>query len=184
MSSRDEAGTRKAGRSQGHIHETVDVRHRHLRARIDKDIAPLILETWRAGVETHCSCQDASVLGPERQWVNGWIQLGFPSVVEVRRWSRIITKHQKGGRSLYNRITQSGCRGVVCWHYEISAYDASYDEAADDVVGPSTLEFRVFVYFPRRDLAVVMRRLHAFNRRSEPRSGRLSPRSNRAEARS
>jgi hypothetical protein len=138
-----------------------------MRARIDEDIAPLVLETWKAGVETQCSCQDARVLGDDaRPWLNGHIQLAFPTFDDARRWLDIVAKHQKGGRSLYNRMTHSGCRGVVTWHYEVSAYDAAFDEDCDETLGPTTLDFIVFVYFPRSDVATVVRRLRAHNARA------------------
>jgi hypothetical protein len=157
----------KARRSHRQAHKTVLVRHGGMRARIDEDIAPLVLETWKAGVETHCSCQDARVLGDEeRPWMSGWIQLGFPAFDAARCWLDIVAKHEKGGRSLYNRMTHFGCRGIVTWHWEASPYDAAYDEGCDETIGPTTLDFMVFVYFPRSDVARVVRRLRAHNARA------------------
>jgi hypothetical protein len=39
-------------------HEQVRIQHEGMEAEVDKKIAPLILELWREGIKTLCSCQD------------------------------------------------------------------------------------------------------------------------------
>jgi hypothetical protein len=153
----------------GRVHKAVVVRHRGMHARIDADIAPLVLETWKAGVRTHCSCQDAGA-GPDgSRSAKGWIQLGFPSVAHARTWLRLVAKHRKGARTLYHRQTSSSVgRWRSQWRWDVSVYDAAYDWGRDETVGPATLDFRVFVYFPRADMAAVVRRLKESNRRRRP----------------
>jgi hypothetical protein len=157
----------------------VLVRHASARALIDEKIAPLVLETWKAGVRTHCSCEDAGSLRDDDDRMRGWVQLGFPSVEHARVWLRIVARHRRGRRTLYHRMTSAlreRCR--TRWRWEVSAFDAAYDWASGTSGGPATLDFRVFVYFPRADLAIVVRRLREHNRapvtRRRPRDGSRS----------
>ncbi len=145
-------------------HTAVLVRRGSTRALIDGRIAPLVLETWRAGVRTHCSCEDAGSLRDDDQ-MRGWVQLGFPSVEHARAWLRIVARHRRGRHTLYHRMTSAlreRCR--TRWRWEVSAFDAAYCWASGTNAGPTTLDFRVFVYFPRADLATVVRRLREHNR--------------------
>jgi hypothetical protein len=150
------------------VHRTVLVEHGSLRAEIDEALAPLVVETWKAGVSTHCSCEDPAALGEDRRSLTGYVQLGFPCVAEAQAWVRIVRNHERsGGAALYNRMTHRGIRGEAGWQYAVSAYDAAYDYAADRSMGPSALDFLVFVYVPRADLPTVLRRLEAHNSRRE-----------------
>jgi len=142
-------------------HETVLVEHGRLRQNIDKKIAPLILETWKAGVSTDYSCEDQRKPGDKEAWV----VLGFPSVTEARKWMRIVAPHKKDLRWLHNQEMRVACRemrrrGVACWRWETYAYDAVYG-----ATGPTRLDFGVLVRFPVSDLGTIMRRLRANNRR-------------------
>ncbi len=157
------------------VHNAVLVRHGRTRALIDEKVAPLVLETWRAGIRTHCSCEDAGSLRDDAR-LRGWVQLGFPSVEHARAWMRIVARHRRGQRTLYHRMTSAlreRCRAR--WRWEVSAFDAAYCWASDTSHAPTTLDFRVFVYFPRADLVAVTRRLRAHNRaratRRRPRDG-------------
>jgi len=147
-------------------HQTVVVQHGRLRAHVDEKIALLVLETWRAGVRTHCSCEDAGNLRDDGR-MRGWVQLGFPSVEHARAWLRIVARYRGGRRTLYHRMTSAlreRCRAR--WRWEVSAFDAAFCWASGTSAGPTTLDFRVFVYFPRADLAAVVRRLREHNRAS------------------
>jgi hypothetical protein len=157
------------------MHKAVLVRHGRTRALIDEKVALLGLETWKAGVGTHCSCEDAGSLRDDER-LRGRVQLGFPSAEHARAWLRIVARHRRGRRTLYHRMTSAlreGCRAR--WRWEVSALDAAYCWASDTSEGPTTLDFRVFVYFPLADLATVVRRLREHNRapvtRRRPRDG-------------
>ena len=90
------------------------------------------------------------------------------SVEHARLWLRLVAKHRKGTRTLYHRMTCSSVRrGTSFWRWEVAAYDAAYDWSADAVRGPSSLDFRVFVYFPNTDLAAVVRLLKESNDRAD-----------------
>ena len=156
-------------------HSTVFVRHGGQRALVDRAIVPLVEETWRAGIRTHCSCQDAGVLG-NAPWTKGRVQVGFPTVEDARQWLAIVAVHRRGVRTLYHRMTGSMVRRCASrWRWEVSAYDAAYDWDHDSAAGPARLDFRVFLYFPRADLLTVVRRLRKHNRapvaRRRPRDG-------------
>ena len=142
-------------------HKTVLLEHGRWRESIDKNIASLILETWKAGVSTDYSCEDEREPGDK----DAWVVLGFPSVTAARRWMRIVAGHKKDLRWLHNQEMRVTCRemqrrGVACWRWETYAYDAVYG-----ATGPTRLDFGVLVRFPASDLVTVMRRLRARQRR-------------------
>lgn len=151
----------------GREHNTVVVRHGKMVADIDEAIAALVVETWKAGVSTDSSCQDARDPGDAEPWVF----LDFSSVGDARRWMAIVAAHRKDGRWLHNQAMRQACRdmrmrGAACWRWDTSAYDAVYT-----VVGATKLDFLVGVRFPRSDLAIVLRRLRAANRAGARQTG-------------
>ncbi len=150
-------------------HDAVVVRHGRMRAHIDEAIAPLVLETWKAGVETHCSCEDAEWHFADKKR-GKWVQLGFPSFADAQAWLRIVAGHKKGGHSLYNRALSFVPRGSDCtswrrrrWRWEISTRDTSADWGKDVVYAPTALDFLVFVYFTCAEVPLLVRRLRTHN---------------------
>ena len=108
-------------------HKTVLVELGRWREDIDKNIAPLILETWKAGVSTDYSCEDEREPGDK----DAWVVLGFPCVTEACTWMRIVAAQKKDGRWLHNQEMRVACRemrqrGVAWWRWETYAYDGVY----------------------------------------------------------
>ena len=149
-------------------HKTVLVEHGRWRENIDKNIAPLVRETWKAGVKTDYSCEDQREPGD----TDAWIVIGFPSVASARKWMRLVAKWKKDLRWLHNQEMRVTCRemrrrGGACWRWETYAYDSVYG-----ATGPTRLDFGVLVRFPRSDLVTIVRRLRANNRSPTRTSGR------------
>ena len=46
-------------------HKTVQVKYKDMIAEIDEEIAPLILEIWKADINTDNSCQ----ANPDEDWI-------------------------------------------------------------------------------------------------------------------
>jgi hypothetical protein len=149
-------------------HKTVHIRHGDLEADVDRQIAPLILEMWRAGIETYQSCQAAP---------RGWIWVQFDSQVALERFLNIVGIYEPDKKSLherarygYDRIT-SKRRGQ--WEYVAVVDDLSVEE--DDSGDGATEEIYhgypdymllIGMHFPRRDLPTVLRRLVEHNRKN------------------
>ena len=158
-------------RSSGQRHKTVRVRVGSESASIDAAIAALIKEIWLLGISTFCSCENAGdTIGPDRYGMprHGFAQVGFPSEYEARRFLTLVTKFEKGGRSLYNRITHGGCRGVAkCWEYEVSIFDDGYDWDSDSREEGAEIGFRVLIYLPAADVPILVKRLRRLRERRE-----------------
>jgi hypothetical protein len=144
-------------------HTEVLVRHGALRAQIDEKIAPLVLETWKADVETVSSCQD-SFDGPSH-WFLGTIQLTFASLADAQKWLRIVVT-QTGKDALgypteakKSKSDRLGWR----WHWTADPYNAAYQRKRGEVVGAPVLDCMVHVFFPSKDLSKVIERLKAHN---------------------
>jgi len=150
-------------------HETTVVRHGEWAAHVDKNIAPLVLETWKAYVPTVSSCEDARRHFQDRP-PGTWVLLGFTHVPAARRWLSIVAPHEKGGQSLYNRAMYFVPKGMdrarlrpVHWRWEVSVYDRSARHTKDEVEGLPAFDFYVFVYFLRDEVPILLDRLRAYN---------------------
>jgi hypothetical protein len=149
-------------------HPQVRVKHGPLEADVDVEIAPLIKELWRAGVDTVMSCQDNTA---GRVWIQ------FFSSQSLERFLNIVGEYEEGEGSLYDRIqsaddcTTRPDRGG--WWYSLCPSDVACDEeddhdeeaGADEWLEPQFAAC-LSVRFPRADLPTVLQRLKQFNRMS------------------
>ena len=76
-------------------HCTVHVTFGEQHADIDKGIAPLIREMWRAGIVTSQCCQDSPP---------GWIWLEFMSSFELEKFLDIVGAYENTVGSLHDRM--------------------------------------------------------------------------------
>ena len=147
-------------------HQTVRVVHGDQKADVDKAIAPLIREMWRAGIETYQSCQDRPA---------GYVWIQFDSSHELERFLNIIGDYEAAHGSLHYRMRHGydclGGRRVGQWHYVVGAYDLAVDEVNTEAggvqeicVGPPDFMVLIAVHFPHADLPQVLKRLKRFNR--------------------
>jgi len=147
-------------------HATVHIAHGGLKAEVDRGIAPLVLELWKAGIMTRQSCQ-ADAQG------RVWIQ--FQTTADLVRFLEIVTRNDFKPGSLCDRALYGYDRIAVPaprqWQYEVVVHDFATDEieVKDGVwreirLGPP--DFRVFtsVRFPRCDIITALRRLQKHNR--------------------
>lgn len=122
-------------------HREVRVQWDGLDAEIDEQIAPLILELWKAGLMTLMSCQD----NPE-----GWVWVQFPLVVFAEAFMDLMEK--ESGISPFDLRHR--------WKYDIypiTLHEALFGDYPEELMptGPS-LRFTVSVRFPKADLPAIL----------------------------
>lgn len=125
-------------------HKTVLVKYRKRKARIDEDIAPLILECWKRRITTTNSCQD--------NVPKGYVWIEFFSSFDAAEFIRILQiKHTPDLNGLFNRVYQR-------WWYEGGSIRRKWRYRAHPTqIGEITF-FAVSIRFPRSDLPFVLSR--------------------------
>lgn len=121
-------------------HPTVVVRVGDWTAPIDKEIAPLIKEIWKAGIGTVLSCQ-------ENQPGITWIAFVITNVADFLHI--VVGEYNDEIDSLYNRIRQEweDSKRVGWWEYEIFSQGFPM----------------VSIRFPKTDIPILVERLQAKN---------------------
>jgi hypothetical protein len=149
-----------------HAHPVTHIAHGDIEAEVDRGIAPLVLEAWRAGVTTRQSCEEDP---------HGLVWLQFETIVDLLDFLTIVSGNSFQRRSLYDRLLYGYDRiAEPCanqWRYEIVVHDLAVDEVEirDGVwkeihLGSPMFQAFVSVRFPRRDIPPVFHRLKKYNR--------------------
>jgi hypothetical protein len=142
-------------------HRQVEIEWRGLRAEVDEEIAPLVLELWKAGIVTTNSCQENF---PGIAWIE------FLSTRDAKKFLNLIVEYpvdteEPFWETLYGRIT--GCGSDDAWDYNLHLYDRGVDEevVGNEVIqnctGPADFEYSVSIRFPRTDIPLILERLHS-----------------------
>jgi hypothetical protein len=141
-------------RQHGTGHPQVHVKVGPMEADVDEQLAPLISEMWRAGVETIMSCQhhptpEFEKSGLPTAWV--WLYMYAPHAEQF--CSIVAGEHDEDPNSLYQRISGD----------KLSDPDRNwwYDGHATNVHGE--IMFDISVRFPVEDLPEVYERMRRFN---------------------
>jgi hypothetical protein len=163
----------RRGRAHAALRVTVGI----MSAPIDRKLAPLIREMWRAGIRTWTSCENVDDIGSIHPYGfsrAGWALIGFPTLEDAVTFMTLVTRFEPGGKSLYNSITRQGCRGVRAWDYTVNPIDYSYDERRDryrpEARGVARFGFGMTICFPQSDLPVLVSRLQEQNARAPGRT--------------
>ena len=145
-------------------HKTVHVRWQDFEAEIDKNIAPLILELWKADLITCNSCEKTR---------DGLVWIEFIDTNCTERFLGIVARYEEETGSLYNRIRGKWVpdSGVLegAWRYRSDVEDFAVKETevngeiTEAYSGPSQFLFSMSVYFPPSDLPAVVDRLKSHN---------------------
>ena len=158
-------------------HPAVTVTHGELAAEVDVELAPLVLEVWKAGITTIHSCQDvgenvASLTGQLPHLDDlvrreaGRASIGFPTQEALVAF--LDAAANAGGRDeLYERMVHWASPGA--WQLVVAVQDRGLagGDAGTAVDGTprSRLEPASFqVRFPRTDVAEVIERMRRHNR--------------------
>lgn len=147
-------------------HPQVHIEWGDQAAEVDEGIAPLILELWKAGIDTMMSCQD----NDGRLWIE------FPDTADAARFLDVVADYDEDVESIYNRATGEwepddweAFRAERAWHYSTSPIDYGVDQIAfgDDQafadLGHRDFGFTLSVRFPLSDYPTVAARLEAWN---------------------
>ncbi len=137
-------------------HPQARIEHAGKSADVDEQIAPLVLELWRANLLTIASCQD----------LGGRVSIEFEDGRTAETFLNLVAGERSSDvDSIYNRIIVEEepddweyFRRHRIWEYE-AGRPIDYAEA-----GPPDFEFwGVAVRFPHGDLDEVLRRVRHFN---------------------
>ncbi|HJM33410.1 MAG: hypothetical protein QF868_05565 [Candidatus Marinimicrobia bacterium] len=129
-------------------HDTVLVEYGGLNAQIDKEIAPLILETWKADIQTIFSCQEDFDL-PSHAYIQ------FPDIYEAEEFLKISFNNDD---SLRLRISQNYPEHI--WFYKTwPIIFPNNDKNEETIILWSTV-----VYISRFDLKTVTKNLISHNK--------------------
>jgi len=143
-------------------HDTVYLNYQNTKVPIDKKIAPLLKEIWKCGARTTSSCEDIGDSNSEPDTL-GVCMLQFENTKDAICFLNAATVFHKGGKSLFNRMSHCGCFGVIPWKYDIIPYDRAYEwtRKKEFYNGPADYGFLVTIYFPKSDIAPIMKKLRA-----------------------
>ena len=143
--------------TSGRHHPAVFVEFGELREEIDVKIAPLILEIWKAGIQTMMSCQETD---PETAWIE------FDSPEDLLRFLNLVTEHEVGVDVLYNRVNPQlrGDQSLPSWEFLVNFLDLCEDTEDQKDLGMVDFEMTIGAYFPHADIPVLLARLQTFNR--------------------
>ena len=155
-----------ANRPNRERHEQVHIRYGDFEADVDVGIVPLILEIWKAGIETMMSCEDNR---------GGWVWIAFPVAECAEHFLNCVARYEEDIYSLYNRIRHAWTPPTPTldgwWEYDLMVDDmaVTWEELEDGTIeesctDPSDFSLSVSIRFPRSDLSVVMKNLAEYNR--------------------
>jgi hypothetical protein len=142
--------------TRGNRHPVARIEHDGKSAEIDEEIAPLVLELWRANLWTVSSCQD----------VRGRVHIDFADWAAAEAFVNLVVGERSSDvESLYSRIVVDDepddweqFRRRRVWEF---GGGRPIDYAA---TGQPDLGFWcVAVMFPRNDLELVFQRVRDFN---------------------
>ena len=137
-------------------HSAVIVAVGPWREEIDEDLAPLIREIWKAGIETLMSCQETE---PGIAWIE------FDSIPELLRFLDLITTYEPGVDTLYNRIHHqlTGPMSAPTWEYQLNLMDMFEGQEEQLIDQRACFDATVGVYFPQTDIPRLVDCLESFN---------------------
>lgn len=166
-------------------HRAIVVSHGRWSAEVDVEMAPLVLEVWRAGIETIHSCQDVGEniaglaaqlphLKPVARREAGRASVGFADLDGLMAFQEALAN--AGPRDdFYERMLHWA--SPRAWQCVVGITDAGLEEGAGPVASDGSPMSRLAaasfqVRFPRADVEEITRRLRRHNRGEEVALGR------------
>lgn len=145
-------------------HPQVTITHGERVAEVDEGIAELILELWKADINTAMSCQH----NQDRVWIM------FPTATDAERFLNTVVVFDDDIDSIYNAVTSvvepddwETYRAERAWRFDAEAHDYGTEWPEDDgpviETGPRDFAIGISVRFPHSDYTTVLARLQAAN---------------------
>lgn len=148
--------------------KTVQVRWKDHDAQIDEELAPLMLELWKADLK-------ASYI-PENTR-SEWVQLDFCPVRDAELFLNIVAEYEDTSDSLYNRAQDAwvppyedleGAWEFRVWVDDMAVKKTEADGKLNEVcAGPRDFVFSLAVLVPRSDFPKVLDRMKRHNEKNE-----------------
>jgi hypothetical protein len=148
--------------AHGTGHPQVHIKVDDIEADVDVELAPLITEMWKAGIDTMMSCQQHDTPELEKYGnPTSWVWLDFATAEDAETFlTRVAGDYDPDPESMFQRIAGEPDKGSKRdWWYECHAMD-SRDEKDP---GGGCVMFDVSVRFPRDELPEVFQRMKAHN---------------------
>ncbi len=124
-------------------HETIKLKYNNQYIDIDKKIAPLITEIWKAGFKTNNSCQN--------NVPRGYIWISFNDSIDMKKFINIIFQGKNNKEDIIVRGLDSPCYTPNSWKYKIDIYNL-YEPVDNIFVNCS-------IRFPFTDLKYVYKKI-------------------------
>lgn len=148
-------------------HPQVKISHGEMTAEVDEKLADLILEMWKAGMDTIMSCQQ----GPESFGGRAWVQMPADS---AEAFLDIVAPFDPDD-DFYHRVAGDWepedwetFRLEHAWQYRTEPMNLGVDEkeledgtVEEFAVGPTSFIFLVQILLPPADIPELVRRLRA-----------------------
>lgn len=146
----------------GADHRLVRMRHRGREIDVDEEMAPLIQELWRAGIETVACCQEGE---------DGLAWIEFRQAGDAERFLNAVAVYEDGNASLYRRLSwlaftpdeEGGARlHPKSWRYWVRPVDETLQTEGPASNRPAFV-LSLSVLFPREDLPILLGRMRGRN---------------------
>jgi hypothetical protein len=156
--------TKKEKLTMPNTHKQVMIEVNRRKADVDEGIADLIVELWKADIDTFMSCQDNRP--------KGYVWIQFASAYDGDAFLNIVAQNPElEGQTLYNRIHNRWDVIKKTWRYSIAVFDYGLieDEGEDNTLeeshtGDVELRFTVSIRFPLSDYETVLSRMVEHNK--------------------
>lgn len=162
------------------MHPTVELEYQGETVEIDEDLAPLISEIWKAGIDTTDACQDVGEAVsqlvehlPHTKALSerslGRASIGFASEVDLCKFYDALAN--SGPRDAFY-VRMMHWAAPDAWEVKSQVVD-DYDD--EETKTPQRSLFyiseKVTAEFPRTDIPEILRRMRSFNAGELPEPG-------------
>lgn len=140
----------------GSEHKKTVVRHQGHSAAIDEEIAPLILELWKAHIATASSCQESP---KGRAWIR------FASPADALSFVNVVSKYVPEEEPFYRRMIGKD-KTPRDWKFALEPKQVVEWAGVPDQLNwkpPAKIAFEVSLWIPTDDIGVVAALLKDYN---------------------
>jgi hypothetical protein len=124
---------------------------------VDREVAPLVTELWKAGFEASDVYE-----------YDGVVRVGLPSMEEAARLFNVVGRYEAGYDAFYERVWGMGVV-VDSWYWQVYPLDMNMEfgpyveHIPEKHDGPPASAFVVTLVFPAIDCSAAVRKLQQHN---------------------